>query len=84
MNTVTIERVDEETVPVGSLPGGTLVIWKDFQGHDHVFVVVRYKGNRGGLAAIDLKGGGYLTPDTRVTKLPEGTKVEVTANAIGS
>ena len=84
MNTVTVDRVIEETAPVESFPGGTLVIWKDFQGHDRVFVVVKYKGNRGGLAAIDLKDGGYLTPDTRVTKLPEGTKVEVTVNAIGS
>ena len=82
MNTVTVEGMDEETVPVESLPGGTLVTWK-YSGN-RVFIVVRYKSNASDVAAIDLKDGGYLTPGTRVTKLPEGTKVEVTVNAIGS
>lgn len=81
MNTVTIERVDEETVPVESLPGGTFVTWT---GSERVFIVVRYKSNASDLAAIALDNGGFLTPGYLVTKLPEGTKIEVTANAFGS
>ena len=83
MNTVTIERVDEETVPVESLPGGTLVTWK-YSGSKRVFIVVRYKSNASDVAAIALDNGGFLTPGYLVTKLPEGTKIEVTANAFGS
>lgn len=81
MNTVTIERVDEETVPVESLPGGTFVTWT---GSERVFIVVRYKSNASDVAAIALDNGGFLTPGYLVTKLPEGTKIEVTANAFGS
>lgn len=81
MNTVTIERVDEETVPVESLPGGTFVTWT---GSERVFIVVRYKSNTSDLAAIALDNGGFLNPGTLVTKLPEGTKIEVTVDAFGS
>ena len=84
MNTVTIERVDEETVPVESLPGGTFVTWKKYSGSKRVFIVVRYKSNASYLAAIALDNGDFLAPGTLVTKLPEGTKIEVTANAFGS
>ena len=80
MNTVTIEGTDEETVPVESLPGGTLVASK-CSGSKRVFIVVRYKSNA---SAIALDNGGFLTPGYLVTKLPKGTKIEVTANAFGS
>ena len=88
MNTVIVERTVEETVPVESLPGGTLVTWQDYQGRKRVFIVVARTGWRE-LAAIAMDNGGYLSPGTRVTKLPNGTKIEVTtdevtANAFGS
>ena len=82
MNTVTVEGMDEETVPVESLPGGTLVTWK-YSG-SRVFIVVRYKSNASDVAAIALDNGGFLNPGTLVTQLPEGTKIEVTVNAFGS
>lgn len=81
MNTVTIEEMCEETVPVESLPGGTFVTWT---GSKRVFIVVRYKSNVSDVAAIALDNGGFLAPGTLVTKLPEGTKIEVTADAFGS
>ena len=83
MNTVTVEGMDKETVPVESLPGGTLVTWK-YSGSKRVFIVVRYKSNASDVEAIALDNGGFLAPGTLVTRLPEGTKIEVTVNAFGS
>ena len=79
MNRVILGKKRSNKVTVSSLKGGQLVLWDDYNEKETVYVVVNYKSNQAGLAAISLVDGGFLSPETLVTPLEEGETITVVA-----
>ena len=74
MNAVTFTDLIHYRYAVGSLPGGTLVKWKSSLGSkEHLYVVLTCK--TGGIAAVSLEDGCYLTSEEIVTPLHSGDKI---------
>lgn len=74
-------------VNVTTLRGGTLVYWppnaalatKEENEIGGYFVTVQYKQNPAGIAAINLRDGGYLSAGTRVRLVSAETILELVA-----
>ena len=76
MNTITCDKNYTKPVAVNDVPAGTYV-----RGlNDNIYLVLVFKNNPGGIAAINIETGGFIHGESKVIPLPPNTRLTSIVN----
>jgi hypothetical protein len=74
MNTITCDKNYTKPVAVEDVPAGTYVRGLG-ELKDNIYLVLVFKNNPAGIAAINIETGVYITGESKVIPLPPNTRL---------